>query len=136
MGKKLYERPVLAFERFVANEYCAACFTASGMLECTIADGVEHGYPCAHTRFSITYDHGVLTGTAEELNQNGTVKVTMDISEINVPCGLANVEQWKDEGCENTTWENEDSNGHHYNHRGTCTIDKFSWSKEGHPMHS
>ena len=136
MEKKIYVKPVLAFERFMPNEYCAACFTATGMLECEINDGVVHGYPCAHTRFTISYEKGVLTGTAQELNPNGTVKTTMDMSDINVPCGLANVESWKDEGCENTTWENNDSQGLHYNHRGKCTITTFAYTKEGHPMHS
>lgn len=136
MEKKMYSRPVLEFEQFLPNQYIASCFTASGMLECEINDGVEHGYPCAHTRFTITYDRGELTGTAEELNTNGTVKTRMDISEINVPCGLANVEEWKDVGCENTTWENEDSNGHHYNHRGKCTISSVSYIDVTRPLHS
>ena len=136
MEKKIYVKPVLVFERFMPNEYCAACFTATGMLQCEINDGVEHGYPCAHTRFSIKYENGELEGTAEELNTNGTVKTTMDISAINVPCGLENVEEWKSQGCPNTTWENEDSNGHHYNHIGKCTINNVSYIDVHRPMHS
>ena len=136
MEKKLYSKPVLEIELFKPNEYCASCFTATGMLECKKNDGVEHGYPCAHTRFTISYEKGVLTGTAEELNTNGTVKTRMSISDINVPCGLANVESWKDEGCPNTTWENYDSNGHHYEHTGNCTINDVSYIDVSRPLHS
>ncbi len=134
--KEKWMCPDVQVQVFEPQEYCETCFTATGTLSCTINDGIEHGYPCAHTRFSISYDHGVLTGIAEELNPNGTVKMTMDINEINVPCGLANVESWRDVGCPNTTWENEDSNGHHYKHKGTCTINDFHYSWEGHPNHS
>ncbi len=138
MEKKSYSKPVLEIETFLANHYCAACFTATGKLECLIADGVEHGYPCANTKFTISYEKGVLTGTAREMNENGTVKTTMKISDINVPCGWADIENWKDTGCTDVTWENEDNSRppHHYDHKGTCTIETFGWSKPGHPMHS
>ena len=134
--KKVYSRPLMSMERFIPQSYCDACFTATGMLECVINDGVEHGYPCAHTRFRIQYDNGALSGTAEELNTNGTVKMRMDITDINVGCGWAYIEQWKDEGCDQCTWSNRDSQNHLYNHRGTLTVNNYSWTKPGHPAHS
>ena len=134
--KQVYSRPLMSVERFVPQSYCDVCFTATGMLQCTINDGVEHGYPCAHTRFTIQYDNGDLSGTAEELNSNGTVKTRMSISDIDVPCGWANIEEWKNIGCSGCTWSNTDSNNHHYDHRGRLTISSYSWTKEGHPNHS
>ena len=134
MEKKIYVKPVLAFERFMPNEYCAACFTATGTLECAITN-VEHGYPCHNTKFTISYEKGVLSGKANEMNPNGTIKLTMDIQDINVPCGLEDVESWKNEGCENTTWTNIYEN-HTYNHRGKCSITSFDYLVDGRPMHS
>ena len=134
--KRIWNDPEVKMQVFIPQEYCDACFTATGMLECTINDGVEHGYPCAHTRFTIQYDHGTLSGTAEELNTNGTVKTRMSISDVNVPCGWANIESWKDAGCSGVTWENDDSNGHHYEHTGNLSINNYSWTWPGHPNHS
>ena len=136
--KRIWNDPEVKMQVFIPQEYCDACFTATGMLECLINDGVEHGYPCAHTRFTIQYDHGALSGRAEELNPNGSVKTTMNITDVNVPCGWANIESWKDDGCSDVTWENEDDSRppHHYKHKGELTISTYSWTWPGHPNHS
>lgn len=138
MRKKDWESPKTNYQKFEPQEYCATCFTATGMLECTINDGIEHGYPCAHTRFTIQYDNGRLSGTAEELNTNGTIKTRMDITDVNVPCGWANIESWKDNGCSGVTWTNQDNSRppHTYNHTGKLSINNYDWSWPGHPNHS
>ncbi len=136
--RRKWNSPVKGVEVFVPQEYCDACFTATGMLECTINDGKMHGYPCANTRFTIQYDNGVLSGTAQELNTDGTVKTTMDITDVNVPCGWANIDSWKGEGCSGVTWTNQDDSRPPvtYNHTGNLTINTYGWTWPGHPNHS
>lgn len=140
MEKKTYSRPVLEFEQFLPNHYCAACFTASGTLECSITNS-EHGYPCHNTKFTIKFENGKLTGTAKEMENETTVKQEMDIGEINVPCGWENVETWRYAGCSNTTWVNywwreEDHAYHKYSHTGLCKIESVEYIDVHRPYHS
>ena len=135
--KMNWESPKTSYQEFLPQEYCAACFTATGTLTCSL-NNVEHGVPCKNTVFEFSLEKGVLTGRATEYTDSShtTVKTRLTLSDITVPCGLEDVASWKDTGCENTTWKNVDSNGHPYTHIGKCEITTYNYLIEHRPNHS
>ena len=140
MGKKLYERPVLAFERFVANEYVANCFTYTADLVCSYGlwhknnhktnpdatnpsygcygqeDHLHHGAACAESTVTVTLRNGVLTLSGTE----GADKTYVKLESVNIP-GVEDVDH-VGQTFSNCYWESAGS----YKHKGNGEVTYFS----------
>ena len=150
MGKKCYERPVMAFERFVANEYCATCFMYQATLHCDYGkvypartggpDGSgcyegglpitnnspQHGAACADSYVTVTVTNGVVTSVGHE----GAGKPDVPLESVYIP-NIATLEEGNT--FTGATWTSADGA---YHHKGDGVVTDWEMTKEGHPMHS
>ena len=142
MGKKVYERPVLAFERFVPNEFVANCFTYRANLECsygawhklhdtnnsqpttaTCWEGgtgrVHHGAACAESSISVTVRNKEITMVGTE----GADKTMVNLIDVDIE----GVDQVSEVGqrFEDCKWVSKYA-GLTYNHVGSGVVTYFS----------
>ena len=140
MGKKCYERPVMAFERFVPNEFVANCFTYTANLVCTYGqwhkdyhktntgatnpnngcygqeDHMHHGAACAESTVTVTLRNGVLTLSGTE----GADKTNVKLESVNIP-GVEDVDH-VGQTFSSCYWESAGN----YKHKGNGEVTYFS----------
>ena len=150
MEKKIYAKPVLVFERFMPNEYCATCFVYKATLHCDYGkvypariggpDGSgcyegglpitnnspQHGAACANSYVTVTVTNGVVTSVGHE----GADKPDVPLESVYIP-NIAALEEG--DTFSGATWTSADNA---YHHKGDGVVTDWEMSWEGHPMHS
>ena len=149
MEKKFYERPFMAFERFVPNHYCENCFKYEVELYCSIAnesggtgydsEGLPHQIAsCGTSYVTVTVVNGEVSYwgresyNPDEAHQGRLIEVT----NVNIP-NITGLKQ--DDRFDYGTWRSEiDYNNQHliFNHYGPGYVRVWEMTKPGHPNHS
>lgn len=136
MEKKLYERPAMAFERFVPNEYCDNCYMYEAELICELGQnmqydtigGGQHGAPCADTHFHVNGKTGEETG-----DKDGNPIYAINVPNISEDNKIGDI-------IRDCTWKSDDPTPgvsiKTYYHQGYAIIQSKVEILPGRPKHS
>ena len=141
--KKMYESPMALEEKFMANEYVAACYDYKAILYCSAPgkdknhcgdgtttnwgfDGYQHGAACAEsTLFNVegskAYETADKTGNPiTDISIGASVDVSNGINRVNINQNIGSNTSMKD-GYYKASWKSS-ADGLNYKHYGLAKI--------------